>query len=246
MMIGLGLSLCSARAPAAASYDPAVDSLTGWWRTDYAGTPWVGTASAGTSGANLTDGTGNPPTTGAAVNGRIPADFDGVAKRIASAIGVSTLMPAGGAGAAVYFNARTLAADQALFYNAPALISSTAAARFALTITASGIRAGIYNGVDFSAVTPYVAVATGGWHWAFVWWDATTLYVQLDGGTPQSVTIGGTGATPDTFLFRVGCNYLAAAFFDGRIADIQTRGSAWAAGDKTNRLTYSAGRYGGP
>lgn len=51
--------------------------LTGWWEASYAGSPWVGKVSSGTSGSNnATEGT-QPPATGAAVNGFTPADFDG-------------------------------------------------------------------------------------------------------------------------------------------------------------------------
>ncbi len=58
-------------------FDPATLPLTGWWRGSYGGSPWGGTASAGVSGSNsLTEAT-NPPATGTAQNGLVPADFDG-------------------------------------------------------------------------------------------------------------------------------------------------------------------------
>lgn len=243
MRLGLALALGSSQRLASV-FDPATEDLTGFWRADFPGTPWPGTASAGASGSrSLTDATGNTPTAGTALNGRTPASFNGTTHRIAAALGVSTFLPAGGAGLAVLMNASAAAADQALFYNAPALVSSTSAVRFALTHSASGVRAGIYNGSDFSAVTPYAACAPGTWRWVFCWWDATTLYVQVENGTPQSVTIGGSGATPDAFVLRVGCNYSAAAFYAGQIADIQTRASAWSAGDITNRRAYGASQY---
>jgi hypothetical protein len=53
-------------------WEPTALSLTGYWRADYSGAPWVGTSSAGSSGShNLT--AGSAPSTGTAVNGYTPA-----------------------------------------------------------------------------------------------------------------------------------------------------------------------------
>ncbi len=61
---------------AGAAFDPTTLSLSGYWRASYSGSPWVGTASAGSSsGRDLTQST-FPPQTGTAVNGYTPANFD--------------------------------------------------------------------------------------------------------------------------------------------------------------------------
>ncbi len=64
------------------SFSPADLALTAYFK-DYTGSsPWVGTASAGTSGThNATEGT-DPPSAGTAVNGHTPALFDGVNDRL--------------------------------------------------------------------------------------------------------------------------------------------------------------------
>ncbi len=59
------------------TFEPTSLALTGYWRANYTGAPWVGTASAGTSGSqDLTIGDA-APSTGSAVNGYTPADLDG-------------------------------------------------------------------------------------------------------------------------------------------------------------------------
>lgn len=60
-----------------AVFDPAVLSLTGWWRASYSASPWVGRASAGNSGTHDLSEATNPPSTGTAVNSLVPASFDG-------------------------------------------------------------------------------------------------------------------------------------------------------------------------
>lgn len=60
-----------------AGLDPSSLALTGWYRASYSGAPWVGTASAGTSGAKSATSPGSAPTVGTAVNGKTPALYNG-------------------------------------------------------------------------------------------------------------------------------------------------------------------------
>ncbi len=67
-----------------AGFTPADLNLTGFWDASYAGAPWAGTASLGSSGSKslITTDTNIPrthtaPTAGTAVNGYTPASFDG-------------------------------------------------------------------------------------------------------------------------------------------------------------------------
>ncbi len=55
---------------------PSLLPLTAWWR-NYSASPWVGTASLGTSGSNSASEATNPPTAGTALNGFTPAHFNG-------------------------------------------------------------------------------------------------------------------------------------------------------------------------
>lgn len=77
-----------------AAFDPSSLSLTGWWRASYTGSPWVGTASAGSSGSHDLSEATNPPSTGSAQNGFTPADFDGTNDQLANANAISTFISA--------------------------------------------------------------------------------------------------------------------------------------------------------
>lgn len=79
-MLGLGLSLglgsrgVAASAPA---FDVTTLTATGLYRGSFSGSPWAGTASAGTSGSKSLAEASVPPIAGTAVNGKTPALFDG-------------------------------------------------------------------------------------------------------------------------------------------------------------------------
>lgn len=66
------------RARVTSGVSPTSLALTGYWRANYSSAPWTGTASAGNSGSrNLVATFDASPTTGTALNGYIPASFDG-------------------------------------------------------------------------------------------------------------------------------------------------------------------------
>ncbi len=242
MRLGLSLSLSSVQSTAAV-LDPATLALTGWWRTDFTA-PWVGTASAGVSGTrNLSDASGHPPTNGTALNGKTPADFNGTDGRITAGVNMNVFAPGTGGAVAILFNADTAAAPGANAGIDAALMATVGGRRFAIAYTSSGIRADMYNGDGSTWTTSaHTACATGGWHWVFVSYDATHLYVQVDGGAVQTTTVTGT-STPDAFFMRLGCDFGAAHFFDGRIAEVMCRDSVWSAGDISGIISYGANRY---
>lgn len=66
MNLGLGLSICSQRSTA--SLDPSTLAFADWNRATFAGAPWAGVASAGTSGARALSSGGVAPGVGAALN----------------------------------------------------------------------------------------------------------------------------------------------------------------------------------
>lgn len=74
-------------------------SFTGWWEASYGGSPWLPTASAGTSGANGNLVTSvNAPAVGAALNGFTPADDDvwATGKGLGNSNALSTFLSASG------------------------------------------------------------------------------------------------------------------------------------------------------
>lgn len=76
------------------AFDPATLPLTGWWRASYSGDPWVGTASAGSSGSrNLTAGVAPALDVGVSLNGYTTASGAND-KFLVNGTAISTLLTA--------------------------------------------------------------------------------------------------------------------------------------------------------
>jgi hypothetical protein len=241
-MIGLSLGITRLSGVATAApggFDPSTLTLTSWVR-NYAGSPWAGTASAGTS-ATPTLSSGAAPGVGT-LNSQGVADFDGSGDNLVSSVTTASLFTAPAGGVAVLFSADTTTAAQAEAYDDRPLVTDENG-RLALVHTSSGIRATIYNGAAW-VITPSIACATGAYRWAFAWWTGGTLFVQLDGGTPQSVAIGGTGVNLGAGAFKLGENYDTTKDYDGKVADAMTTAAAWTAGNITDLVSYGNSRYG--
>lgn len=200
----------------AATYDPAVLALTGWWRAGFGGSPWVGTASTGASGSrDLTEAT-NPPSAGASQNGFTTADFDGTDDKLSNGTLITSFVSDAAGSIAVLFNADTAAADAgaSTFYNNPALVAETGG-RLAVEFSTAGVGIGTYNGSSWNAVR--AACGTGGWHLAQARWNNTTIEVRVDSGSWQ--TLARTLVlSADTLL--IGRTPSTAAFFDGRVLEV--------------------------
>lgn len=213
--------------PNVPAFDPATLALTGWWKPNYGGTPWVGTASTGSSGSrNLTE-VDNAPSTGSAVNGLTPADFDGINDRLLTGALMSALFTAAAGSLAIVFNSDTAAADAGASapYGNPPLLADTNGL-FIVGFSTSGVRVGYYDGATWNSVA--VACATGGWHVVFVRWNGTNLEVRLDGGSWSSVARANISDV--TGQVRLGI-YSTTLFFNGRQAEVMTQSSRW--GDAT-------------
>lgn len=210
-------------------WTPATLALSGWWKASYGGSPWAGNASAGAStGRDLSSGTA--PNVGTAQNGKTPADFPGGALdgHILQSSGVYTSdFYSGGTGfTAILFKADTADTAQTNAYDDEAVFSDENG-HIAFPHTSSGIRATVFDGADW-VITPSITCATGAYHWFFAWWVGDTLYVQLDGGTSQSVPFN-TGRHAVSFgtdkKIQLGQNYDQSKHFDGKILEVFTSAS---------------------
>lgn len=221
--------------------DPSVLVLTHWQRGSYAGSPWAGNASAGTSGSRaLTEAT-NPPAVGAALNGYTPADFNGTTHRLTSATAMTSCISATSGSMAALFFADTAATDAGagLYYNNPSLITDTVDGFAALEFSTGGLGFGSYNGASFDSAR--VPCAIGGWHLGMCRWSASKIEVRVDSTDwstlPRSSTIG-------SGFLRVGTNQGAAKLFDGRIQESLTSQSRWSDDECYRIKSYINYRYG--
>lgn len=220
-----------------AVYDPAVLSLTGWWRADYSGAPWAGTASAGSSDLFEMAAGSASPTTGTAQNGYVPADYNGSTQYLNSATASTSFVgSAAGTIIALFKADATPPAIDAQPYNDPPIIGDDAG-NMGLTFTSSGVTAFTYVG---SYVTKTVACTDSAWHLVMMRWNSTNLGVTLDSAADDTVACA---AITHAGNLATGVNYSAAAFYAGLVLELMTIDSALSDGDYANIKSYVNSRY---
>jgi hypothetical protein len=228
-------------APVAA-FDPATLSLTGWWRGNYTASPWVGTASAGSSGTrNVTEAT-NPPSTGAAQNLLVPALFDGTNDKLTSAINFDQFCSQGASSIWVLFYAVAAGADAGAgskHTNKGILCCDTGLTTFNLTYSTSGVAVSLF-GSGATWIEREAAAATGQYHLAQVRWDGVNLGLRLNSGAWSNVAAvaAALGAAP----LVMGKNW-NAAFANVRILDVGTAQTAFPDATFNNIKSYINTRY---
>ncbi len=188
-------------------FDPATLSLTLWLKKNYTAAPWVGNASAGTSGSNdATTSTTDP----SAASG--DANFDGTDDSLLLEGTLDTYFNAGAWSFAVLFNADTAGAVGADTYEDNNLFSDGGGTFFAVGFNSSGVRTGVFSGGYVN--TLHLACATGGWHLYQVKGNGTNMFHRLDSGAWTSIACGNIGGmTNQPFL---GSNY-SGKNFDGKV-----------------------------
>jgi len=224
--VSLGRAVIAA-APSAAAYDPAVLSLTGWWRADGASGyddssgVWYGVASAGSSsGRNLTEAT-NFPSAGTAVNGHTPPDFDGSNDVLANATAISTMLTASAWFGWWLVNIDAIATSSGTSYSNDVIMNDSGAYWGIHLSSASGglVYAYQWDGAE-KAVS--AAIGTGAWTLICARYDGTNLRLKVDSGTVQTVAAGNISTTTGT----IQCGYNVATAYNGRMADIGLMASA--------------------
>lgn len=193
-------------------------TISGYWRAPFSASPWTPTASVGASGTNgnLTEAT-NPPVTGTAVNGFVPANFNGTTHLLSNATALGSMVTDTAGSLVCLFNATTAIADpgSTSSYLDPSLISS-GTSRLQLGFSTAGVRLSTYNGAAWDGVA--AACGTAAWHLAQARWNSTTIEVRVDGGAWQTLarTIVSAGGA-----IQIGKNY-DLAFLAGKILETAT------------------------
>lgn len=228
-------------------FDPGTLALTGWWRAIYSASPWVGRASAGSSGSRDLTEAATPPSIGIEVTGTTDttADFDGTNDQLVNDTPTDNFVSVGSYSVAVLFNADTSVADAgaSVLYDNRALVSASQGINggiWMVTHSASGVRAGHWDGASWKSVVK--AAGTGGWHLAIFTYDGTDLKLCVDDVSDvaqDSLAHGNLHAgSLVSDKLRVGCNYNISKFFDGRIAEIMIAQEAWSSTSRSNIKTY--------
>jgi hypothetical protein len=233
-------------APPAPAGFPSTLPLTGWWRSSYSGSPWVGMASAGMSkGRDLAELT-NAPVVSTALNGFTPAGFDGMNDKLGSSLPITSYVsPAAWEVHGIFSADSAIPYVAAVPYSFPALISSTGAVAFVsfyVAFSSAGVMAGHYDGATFKEVVS--ACGTGGLHAFQAWFDGATLNLIVDGGAPAAPVAAGPATFPVGTMVNVGANHNNTAMFDGRIVELLTSDKLLGAGGRAGVRAYFNTRYG--
>jgi hypothetical protein len=228
----------------AALLDPATLALAGWWRGDYSASPWAGVASAGGSGAqNLTEAT-NPPGAGSAVNGFVPADFDGANDKLSGAA-VSTFhsTTAFSGWALIYLDA--VNTDSGVLTSNDALLCTAGTGQFWIYLRNNAGAVTVHITYFDAAVNPMVSTSISLGAWQFVQWrrNTTIMEIRVNGGAWASVgavnAVNSLAASLD-----VGRNVNADNFLDGRMLDLGMASSRFDDDTFDDLRAYVNDRYG--
>ena len=204
--------------PASDPVDPTTYVASGYWRGSYAGAPWDGVATAGTSattGDLVTDG--SDPTTGTAVNGYTPAVFTAASSQLlVNATDITSLISTTeGTVVGLIYVESTIAATGIIYTDTT--IFGNVLGDFGVSITNDGLGLFAYDGAYQLVTAP---CSTGAWHMFRARFNGSSLRVTIDNGTEVSVAC--STLTSLSGSIHVGSAYAGASFFDGQILELMT------------------------
>lgn len=229
-------------APGSA-YDPATADQTGWWRASFSASPWVGTASAGTSlGRDLAEAT-NPPAAGAALNGLTPADFDGTNDLLVGATMATFFNDNSWAGSVLVFPDVAGTADAVTPYTEPGVFGASSFANGGLGFSTDGMRIWRLNAAAAGYENAVVACPTGSW--SLIQWkgDGATIQIRRNGGA----WVSSACVNPFAFIgnLNVGKGHdTLGAHLNGKIADLLLTDRVPGDTEFNNIKLYANARYG--
>lgn len=214
-------------------FNPATLSLTSWFRANFTGSPWVGTASNGVSGSRSASG-GAPPSVGPLVNGLAPASFNGV-NQILTYDALNTVF-FGGVGSVWYlFNSAFAPPFNAAVSQNGNVLTDSANAETTFGLTSGGVTACILTGAGYkSSVIP---TGVGQWHLAQWKWDGTNLRGRVDSGAWTNTAAGLYVPTTPSAL-RMGESFAAANWYQGLLAEVATSNVVITDADFDNVKSY--------
>lgn len=209
--------------PGTPSFDPGSLNLTGWWKNYTGASPWVGTASAGTSGSNnLTEAT-NPPTNGTPIVAGIgTAKFNGTNQQFNGAA-LSTFYTASAYSGFALVNTDNITvanlADPGNSNQAIVCSFGTGAHAVRLSSTGPAVTHFLLNNLagNASAQTPISILNYRLVQWRY---NGTNIMVKVDSGAWVSNVAGGASAFSLAANLGVAQNVAANAWFSGSMSEL--------------------------
>jgi hypothetical protein len=239
----------------ASRFDTTTQAFSGYWRIDsneYSGPTWTATASAGTSGTTGgdlgQDGANGYPSQGTQLAvGYYPARYTAASSQRLLVPGRSydyfaTNFQAGGIFAVVKF--ASLHTEDATAAKNCTIIADTGI-YMGLGASSGGAHAvnnpnqgGAGNGIVKTG-----SLDTTNWHVLAMRWDATTLYLSVDGGVEASAPLDTTGGD-QSWPIKSGVDGTAAHFLDAEVAEIALWVTTPTATDVSNYVKGISDRLG--
>lgn len=224
-------------------FDPATLNLSGWWRTNYTGAPWLASASAGISGTTGNLIAGTAPSTGTALNGFTPPDFNGTTQKLVNANNMASLFGATQGTIVGVYAADTAAAVAPNPFDDPNLFTDTVGVA-GLKFCDQGIGGYIFDGVGYTPPCDVFHAAGAAYHAVRMRWDTVVGFmgITLDSGLETQVVLSAI-ATGSMGTILAGTNFASAAFFDGRLPELLTMPTAMTNPEWSNFKSYANARY---
>lgn len=219
--------------------------LTGWWRASYSGAPWLGTASAGTSGAHSVSNAGSGTTDVAAgpnVNGLAPAHFGTTTKYLRDAAsGIGAYISPTGYRVAALVNVGSGIAGPAGPSLDAAIIADGGNAAWGIAVNSKEVI--LYH---FRTIT-HITVShpmTPGWHVVDASYDGSTIRLSVDGSPAVQATVGPLTnySTGDPLV--IGAGPAGTKQFVGDIAELIVCDQPLATVSPEAMKAYFEARYG--
>ncbi len=233
----LGVSMLGAAPPA---LDPSTLALTGWYRGSFTAAPWVGTASAGSSGSHSLITDAHDPAVGTALNGHAAADFAGTHWLHDNITTEDVYLSPTAYRVHLLVYVTGTSAPAGAIYDNPGLVTDSAGGSFGAVINSAGVH--VYHAAVLVASSAD-ALAASAWHDIDILFDGAHVTITVDGvaGTPgASVSTGVLTGNP----LVVGANYAKAVRFNGQIEDLILAATALSSTTPAAFRGYNNARYG--
>lgn len=227
-------------------YYPGALALTAWWCASYGGTPWTGTASAGTSGDNDAVHNADDPSVGNAVNGLTAAHFDGT-EDLSTEDGNDVLFGTSGAFWCLFKATAAPPNASGQDYGDGSLFTdhTNAETTFGVFTDAGPTYkavACVYSNPSYVRTTA-ISFSLNEWYLMQVRWNATEIGIRLnDGAWSVTAFSGFTSVTPSAPT--IGSSYASDRFI-GDILEIGCCAEDISEATFDQILSYAKDRYGG-
>lgn len=177
-----GVSLSS---PTGDAVNPTSLDMSAILLDGFSGSPWNGTASAGTSGSRSVTGAASVSTL---QNGHAGATFNGTTHKLADPVSFSdSYISSTGYYYSVVVKPTVAEAPTGSVYNDP-IIFGDDGCNYGLTFTSDGFRAFQYDSTT-GWTGPVLSAVAGSYYFVEVWHDGTNLHLRVNGVEATSVAI---------------------------------------------------------